>query len=473
MSRQRFVLVANSLETSLTTFTGPASGELSILSQSPNGTLAQIVNTGTVGAFPRMNVILGKGTGYAPDVVPIEGKGVVAFSNAAYSVGSRKSIVAGYNGISTETLPVNLYSSYEYGIRITPADEDNEGTKWEPSGFYKSYISAYNTPASAHGRYTLLKNLMTEINTDTNLDVTAKIRQSETCTACGMAVTVVNGSNAVTGTGLATACPAGTFLMLAGDFYKVDSTYSTTTCYLDRVYAGISEVLADWVIPAENFTMVAGSTLATAAGAHGLTGNQWFIFDNAAYYCSYLSATEYTLDRPYEGTDTSLTKSATPGAGLATVGAAGYVAGATVDADTLFGIHFEADNYNESFDAKLEEGFDADEVIARNTMAYQVGTYAEVLEQSQWSDPAFGTMNKTFLPDTRVNTSTSGNTYDKWSITFNNYIQGTDGTGRNHSNDMELVIYMKSDVSTSTQLYDYLQDWLLSCPNASGAWTDI
>lgn len=488
MSRQRNVLVASSITNAPTTLTALTSGQLGILRQDYTGALTAIANATTVATYPRILIAVGKGTGQAPDVVTIEGKGVITLSNAVYTVGARKSIVAGYTGISTGTLPINLYSSYEYGVRIMPVDEDNEGTKWEPSGVYKSFISAYNTPAASQGRYAILKGLMDEINTDTNLAVKAYLRQSETLTVLAGNATVVNGSTTVTCTH-ASAMVDGDFIQLGFSFYKVSDVVAGSFT-IDRAWEGVSETIKFNQSPPTGCTIVAtnGSTLVTCDDTTNVTTiavGDYINLSNVAYkVLSVIVDESFVIDRPYEGATETFTGAdlgTVPAAAEAVLGSAGFVANATVDENTLFGFHFEADNYNENFDINLEEGFDGDEAVTRNTMVYQIGTYAEVLEQSQWSDPAFGTMNKTFIPDTRTQIAASTGTYNKWSIVYNNYIPGTDGTGRSHDNECELIIYVLDDIGTFTintlalQVLggnggaNWLEDYLLNAPASSGA----
>lgn len=324
---------------------------------------------------------------------------------------------------------------------------------------------------------------MTEINTDTNLNVKAYLRQSETVTALAGNATVVNGSTTVTCTH-ASAMVDGDFVQLGFSVYKVSDVVAGSFT-IDRAWEGVSETIKFNGVTGANCGVTNGSILVTCTDTTtpDLAVGDYVSLGNVSYKVTGEIADEsFTIDRPYEGATVALTPQAVPSSTTAAIGSACFVANATVDADTLFGLHFEADNYNENFDAKLEEGFDADEAVTRNAMAYQVGSYAEVTQQEGWSDPAYGTMNKTFIPDARTHIASSTGTYNRWSITYNNYIPGTDGTGRSHDNNMELVIYVLDDIGTFTintlavQVLgdgspgaNWLEDYLKDGPNSSGA----
>lgn len=472
MSKTKYVLVATTAGSGASYSASLTAKELNVLKESPVGALAALDNTQTILTFPKLHFLAGKGATYAPEVCVIPGNMVQNWKSVAYSAGYKQWSTVGYDGISTENCPVNVYNDYDYTLRLSLTDVENTTERESGPGSAWTVRSGYNANSAAHGRYNTLRDLVEQINLDADNNFIAKLRHSETILALTMDVVVVNGSTTVTGTALASTAVTGTFLCLAGDIYKVVDTSGTTTCILDRNFAGASGTIEYNQATSDNWTMIAGSTTATSDGAHGYTGAKNFIFDNVYYAATYVSATVYLLDHPYEGSDTSLTANATPAAGAATLGAAGYVAGATVDDATLFGIEITTTDTNQTFFLSIESGFDGDEVIVdQNAVSFSSGTYAEVLASETGVDQKAGELNSQLSRTSIVTNATSGVNYAKYIINF--YKQSANNMGGVHSEECELIIWMATTVG-STLLYDYVNDWLISPgTGGSGAFSDV
>jgi len=461
MSKERKVLVASSVDITATT-PQTTSGEMNCLVRSPDGTLAALPTGATINAYPTLIFSVGKGTGYAPDMYEIKGKDLIKATSTAFSLGVAKNAISGYVGSGTNTAPVNLYSSYEYAIRVMVVDTENTDAKFEPSGKYFPHISAYNTPSAAHGRYNVLKALVNDINVE-DMGVRAYIRQSETLTAMTVNCTMVSGSAVVTSA--SHGLSAGVFVQLGFSFYKVLSV-TTNTFTLDRVYEGPSETIQYNQALGGNATVVNGST-SVSATAHGAVVGDYVNLGNVVYKVVVkTSANAFVIDRPYEGTGVVLTAGAVPGSAAATLGSGGYVAGATVDDATYFGLHFQADEVDKDFTVSFEQGFDGGEqdTVEYSTMSYSIGEGAEVVAEEAGADPSFGVLETTGVsPDSRTHIAAATSNYNKWCFTNNNSQPSNMST--THNNEQELVLYILDGASTMTNFYTYLNAWV----NDSGA----
>lgn len=459
MSRNRIVLVANTPGSAATFSAATTLGELNIISESPLGVFAAVTAGDTLAALPKMHISTGNGTGYPLDQISIDGRGVVSWSHTSYTAGYVKSIVAGYDGVNTYNVPVNIYNAAEYILRLNTTDINNDGDRPKTTGKSWSVTSGYNAASADHGRYNILRDLLTLINAYDESPCYAFLRQSETVTVVGANATVVNGSPTVTCTH-ASAMVAGDFMVIGHSVYKTTAV-TATTITLDRNYEGPSATIKYNQAPPADIDVVYGSTTATTTDTTGpdIAAGDYVNLGNAVYVVqSVVAATSFVLDRPYEGATATLTAGVTPGTTAAVLGSAGFVATATIDENTLFGIHCLGNEADGDFTLELEYGFDGDEVVVtKNAVLFSVGTYAEVAAMEIKDDQMFG-VTQTMLDRTgRTRKAVSGYTYDKFNITFNNY--STSNMGGYHTEDTELIIWLRSN-QTETILDTNLAAWL-------------
>jgi len=464
MSRERKVMVASTFAMAATPAT--TKGQLTVMLRTPAGALEALAAAKTIATHPSIIFALGKGVGLAPDMVEIKGKFLTRAFSANYVMGSAKNAVAGYNGVDLNLLPVNLYSDYEYAIRIMPVDTENENAKWEPTGKYFTKLSAYNTPSAAHGRYNLIKDLVANINAATGIPVNAYIRQSETMEQLLADCDVVTGSTTVTCADTSTLV-AGDFVTLGYSTYKVVSVVPDTTFEIDRPWEGAAETIQYTQALGGTAAVTNGST-AVASTTHGAIAGDYVSLGNVVYKVVSATTNAFVIDRPYEGaTNASLTALAVPAVGAACLGSACFVLSATVDDETGIGIHFEASEIDEDFTVSFEGGFDGGEqaTVAYSALTYSVGSGTEAVAEDLLSGPSFGLLSKVGVkPDVRSTSALETSDYNKWGFVYDD--PEPSNMSMTHNNLKDLEIYML-DGATVTNFYTYLNNWVASTQAAN------
>ena len=195
------------------------------------------------------------------------------------------------------------------------------------------------------------------------------------------------------------------------------------------------------------------ATVTTADTSAGAVGDFLVIGYDTFKIIAETASTSWTLDRPFCGTTGTYTYNATRGA--TTVG---YIAAATIDDATLFGIEFTAKTVNQNFEVSIDtlSGYDGGEYVATTTeMVYSHGLYADVLADEKSVEAWEGAQQQDRFSNI-IRYADSSKTYDCYEIDFMKEVEGHDGIHGTHK--MKQTIRFWFDQAAATNVASYFGD---------------